>query len=257
MHKYRSVIFRLRRGRIIHKKSIATNCDVKSNFSLTFCLPFLIILSAYIVPVHGSDEQTEMLGFHAKNSDFALTTRKCQKINDSIFSELVNILERETARDFSNTFLRRCTSGGFISHTSKLPNSTRRFFVDMPNWKYYKSESLRAIFAHELIHVLQYARHGSFDNVLRAYQDDRRTVEVAADFGAGYLLSQTAATAEYAMNPELSGQFVAAHRSTHGTPSERTQAFRLGLNFTRRVSKAFGLEKAEEYFLEFQRSDIQ
>ena len=209
------------------------------------------------MPANATEDMGEILGFHAQQSDFSVPRRTCQDADDPIFNELVFILERETRRENLDPTLRHCTPSVFASHTRKMGDGKPQFLVDMPTGKHFKPENLSAVFAHELIHVLQYAKHGSFTKVKAKYNNDVRTVELAADFGAGYLLSQTDMAYVYEMNPELSGGYTSLLPSTHGTPSERTEAFRTGLYFTRRVSSAYGLERAERYYLEFRRSNLQ
>ena len=223
-------------------------------------LQLILPLVAYFICVMAAtatEKKEAILGFHAENSEFSLANRTCQETNNSIFSKLVIVLNRETRREDLDPRLRGCIPGMFESHTRKLADGKRQFFIDMPAGTHFERESLSAIFAHELIHVLQYATHGSYSKVKEHYNNDILAVELAADFGAGYLLSQTDMANVYEMNPELSGRYTYLLPNTHGTPSERTEAFRSGLYFTRRVSSAFGLERAKRYYLEFLRSDAQ
>ena len=76
-----------------------------------------------------------------------------------------------------------------------------------PGTRQFNVDALSAVFAHELYHVFQYMRFGSFEAVKDHYEDKIKSVELAADFGAGYLLSKTNLPNVYEMNPELSGGF--------------------------------------------------
>ena len=197
------------------------------------------------------DDTTEILGFHGKSGISELGVRECKSINHSIFNEILTVLQRETGHFDLHPQLRSCPLDEFVAHTRPSRDHGRLYYVDMPESPQFSADILNAVFAHELYHVFQYARFGSALKVMTHYGSDVKFVELAADFGAGYLLSKTNLPNVYEINPELAGGFALTRNDSHGTPSERSSAFRRGLHFTRQVSAAFSMESAEEHFLTF------
>ena len=213
---------------------------------LTFIFPSTLALCA-----DATEDATEPLGFHSKSVSSISGIESCSNIDHSVFSELVRVLRRET-KDFDfQVQLRSCPKDRFFAHTRPSTDHGRIFYVDMPKARQFTVDTLSAVFAHELYHVFQYMRFGSFEEVMDHYGDKIKSAELAADFGAGYLLSKTNLPNIYEMNPALSGGFAHTHDDSHGTPAERSTAFRIGLYFTRRVSAAYSMENAEAYFREF------
>ena len=200
--------------------------------------------------VLGADA-TETLGFHAKSSRSTSRTGSCSHTDHPVFSELVTVLRREIKKPNFHVQLRSCPRDMFFAHTRPSEVHGRIFYIDMPATRHLSEDTLGAVFAHELYHVFQFVRFGSQKEVMAYYGDDIKSTELAADFGAGYLLSKTALPNVFEMNPELSGGFRRTRDHSHGTPAERSTAFRQGLYFTRRVSPAYSMENAEAYFLEF------
>ena len=198
------------------------------------------------------DDTIEVLGFHAKPNISITKTKECNNISHPVFDKIISILRRETRYSNLHSQLRSCSSDEFAGYTRLNSNYDRIFYVDMPRGRQFSADSLSAVFAHELYHVFQYVRFGSFAKVMAHYGSKIKSVELAADFGAGYLLSKSDLSNVYEMNPELSGGFILTLNGSHGTPAERSEAFRRGLYFTRRVSVAYSIENAEEYFLAFE-----
>jgi len=198
-----------------------------------------------------SDDTTEPLGFHSKSARSISGTKSCNNIDHPVFNELVRVLRHET-KDFDfHVQLRSCPRDRFFAHTRPSTVHGRIFYVDMPKARQFAMDTLSAVFAHELYHIFQYMRYGSFEEVMLHYGDEMKSAELAADFGAGYLLSKTNLPNIYEMNPALSGGFAQTRDDSHGTPAERSTAFRLGLYFTRRVSAGYSMENAEAYFREY------
>lgn len=212
----------------------------------------LLILQATIAfSADATDEPTQALGFHAKPGGSKSGTKSCSNIDHPVFSELVTVLRREAEEFDFQVQLRSCPKNRFFAHTRPSRVYGRIFYVDMPIEHQFSMDTLSAVFAHELYHVFQYIRFGSFEEVLAHYGDEIKSAELAADFGAGYLLSKTKLPNVYEMNPELSGGFPRTHDDSHGTPAERSMAFRKGFYFTRRVSAAYSMKNAEAYFREY------
>ena len=193
--------------------------------------------------------QEEYLGFHSRRSPKPSGVPSCTAMTHPAFDKLLSVLRVEFSGKFPVPRLRMCDVKSFRSSTTTIPHLSRRYYVTVPASHTLDARSLPPVLGHEIHHVVQYFRHGSRDHILSHYGGSIRSAELAADFGAGYILSKTDLSTLYEMNPALSGDFSTAGPDHHGTPSARTVAFRSGLFFTRRVSKAYGLEDAERYFL--------
>ena len=193
--------------------------------------------------------QEEYLGFHSHQSPEPSSVPSCKAMTHPAFDKLLSVLRVEFSRKFPVPRLQMCDEKSFRSSTETIPHLGRRYYVTVPASHTLDARSVPPVLAHELHHVVQYFRHDSRDRILSHYGGSIRSAELAADFGAGYILSKTDLSTLYEMNPALSGDFSTAGPDHHGTPSARAVAFRSGLFFTRTVSTAYGLEDAERYFL--------
>ena len=219
--------------------------------SLSLSGLFFLLHTALALCADGSDDATEALGFHARAADSTSGANRCNYIDHPVFDKIAAVLRRETGEFDFHVQLRSCPSNEFFTHTRPSRTHGRIFFVDMPSARRFSTDTLSAVFAHELYHVFQYIRFGSFADIMAHYGHKLKSAELASDFGAGYLLSMANLPNIFEMNPELSGEFPRTHDDSHGTPAERSMAFRQGLYFTRRVSAAYSIENAEAYFREF------
>lgn len=224
------------------------NSAVQSMFLTVLFLLFLPLLALI---AEGADSSTQALGFHANSASSASRKKTCNDIEHPIFEELSAVLHRETGNLDFHLQLRSCPDGDFFAHTRRGDVYGRIFYVDMPETHQLSADALGAVFAHELYHVFQFLRFGSFPEVMAHYGHRLKSAELAADFGAGYLLSKTNLPNLYEMNTALSGGFRLTGDDSHGSPAERSMAFRQGFYFIRAVSPAYSMESAEAHFREF------
>lgn len=107
----------------------------------------------------------------------------------------------------------------------------RRYLITYP---IEITQSYLAPITHELAHVLQMEMAGGLDPLRKTFSSMR--VELGADFLAGVIFSsslQTIDINQFQHNLELMGLYVELETDAHGTPAQRTSAFRWGvhLNF--------------------------
>ena len=96
------------------------------------------------------------------------------------------------------------------------------------------AQSYLAPVTHELAHVLQMEMAGGLDPLREALGS--RRIELGADYLAGVIFSnalQNIHVNQFQHNLSLMGRYIELDALAHGTPSQRTAAFRLGvyLNF--------------------------
>ncbi len=126
---------------------------------------------------------------------------------------------------------------------SQAPN--RRYVVTYP------SNSVGMYLApitHELAHVLQMERTGGLQALRQKLVSKR--VELEADFLSGAVFAQTlkhASLNQFQHNLSLIGQYVELSTEAHGTPEQRTSAFRRGVFFDFETAKR-GMRVLSEYF---------
>ena len=199
--------------------------------------------------------QEEHLGFHSRRSPEPSGVLNCKPMTHPAFDTLLSVLRAEFGQEFPVPRLRMCHVKSFRSSTRNIPHLGRRYYVTVPVSHTLDAGSVPQVLTHEIYHVVQYYRYGSRDRILSHYDGSIRSAELAADFGAGYILSKTDLSTVYEMNPALSGDFTTTNPDHHGTPSARASAFRRGIFFTRRVSEAYGLVDAERYFISTEPSE--
>lgn len=107
----------------------------------------------------------------------------------------------------------------------------RRYLITYP---IEVAQSYIAPISHELAHVLQMEMAGGLDPLRKTFSSMR--VELGADFLAGVIFSsslQNININQFQHNLELMGLYVELEADAHGTPAQRTSAFRWGvhLNF--------------------------
>lgn len=103
----------------------------------------------------------------------------------------------------------------------------RRYVITYPS---VGGESHIAPITHELAHVLQMEIAGSLQALQRS---PSRKVELGADYLTGIVFIQHLSDIgynEFQHNLSLIGQYVEMDATAHGTPAQRTAAFRFGAN---------------------------
>ena len=200
-----------------------------------------------------ASSKEQIIGFYAKHNNIKLNQSSCEVRTNPIFEKLLSALKKEVGSKVPTPQLRVCNSEVFSSSTTTIPGLGRIYFVNIPNSKALDEKLLPPILAHEIYHVFQFSRYGSKKDVINHYGGSIRSVELAADFGAGYLLSRiNNLNKVFEMNPFASGDFKQNHFNHHGRPVMRSNAFRRGLFFTRVVSRKYGIENAEKYYVNFE-----
>lgn len=84
--------------------------------------------------------------------------------------------------------------------------------------------------AHELAHILQIEAAGTLQKLRKAYVSKK--IELGADFLAGLVLAEVLTRRgvnQFQANPEIYGLYRELDTNAHGTPAERTAAFRFGV----------------------------
>lgn len=106
---------------------------------------------------------------------------------------------------------------------------------------YYDTTAAKNIIApilHEISHINQIKAEGSYQNLTKSYSSER--IELGADYTAGYIfrkLPEKHELNEFEQNINLAGLYIKSE-DTHGNPSRRDQAFRLGVFDTEAPSDA-------------------
>lgn len=200
----------------------------------------------------------------------AATTPMAQLLRDCLFDNVVGSEQRNVTRcdtgseDASNiarnpnvlkimaAFKIAPDSVRFLG-CSRIPFSAGNDFIEGRKIKYvitYPTEATAflAPIAHELAHVLQIETAGGL-SALRA-QRRSKEIELGADFLTGVAFSQVLPSAdldEFQHSLSLIGAYVELDPEAHGTPAQRTAAFRTGvfLSFDR-VNWDF--RQADKYF---------
>jgi hypothetical protein len=117
-----------------------------------------------------------------------------------------------------------CPGGRFSARPSG--NTTAPYIVEYPSEA--KSGYLSPI-THELAHVFQMQKAGGLEPLRRNFET--RKIELGADFITGLVYSKMLShmkLADFETNLELAGSYRVD--ATHGLPTHRTTAFRLGVH---------------------------
>jgi hypothetical protein len=98
-----------------------------------------------------------------------------------------------------------------------------------PTGSKFKPDSYAAPLLHELGHVFQLKQAGSYAKLRASLDDSNERIELGADFIAGIAANKLGLTpAEFLINLALIGSYNIQDKDFHGTPANRTQAFRNG-----------------------------
>lgn len=142
---------------------------------------------------------------------------------------------------------RGCAGSHFLASEDPSAGSGGRFIVRYPT---DADANVLAPIIHELAHVLQMSMAGGLRGLRNSYSSIK--IELSADFMVGYafgvLLDKTDRD-QFQHNLSLVGAYVERFEAAHGTPAQRTEAFRLGA-VRRYPYSQFDIRKAYEYFLQ-------
>ena len=190
-----------------------------------------IMVAFLTLPISNSKSEERALGFHGKSPTADADFSSCEITSHPLFEEVVAILKTEVAHKEYRPLLRVCKSGSFRAETIRKPQIGWVFYVNVPDLEVFDDKSLAATLAHEIYHTFQYFRFGYPKEVIDHYGGTIRTVELVADFGAGYLLSKTTLPSSYEMNPQLVGDFHPTQYNHHGIPSRANRSIPTRLFF--------------------------
>lgn len=192
------------------------------------------------------------IGFHGAGTSDLPPRGNCKTadfprdVTDAILQVTVSLGISDLSIDFQE-----CGRVVYLATAATGGSRANRYFVEVPPTESYPSDVQVAAIAHELYHIYQFHAHGSRSNVIDYYGSTQR-VELAADFGAGLQLSSLPEIGHfYEMSVALVGDFLNDPTRSHGSPADRSRAYRSGVFFRDRVTKSLNFSRSEYYFLNF------
>lgn len=123
-----------------------------------------------------------------------------------------------------------CEKMRFSVMQEQAKDGSRRYLIRYPS---NVGEAVIAPMTHELAHVFQSEMAGGLIAARKLFASSKR-IELGADFLAGIVFAQALPHLPYKQfqhNIELTGLYVEPNHIAHGTPSDRTTAFRRGAFF--------------------------
>lgn len=144
---------------------------------------------------------------------------------------LVASIMRQLGIDRATVEFNGCPQQKFAVVEQFLEGEPARYVVRYP---LEAGEEYLAPITHELAHVLQMQSTGGFEATLKAVQWQNRRVELGADYLTGLVFSQLQPTsprfntAQFQHSLSLIGLYDERELEAHGSPEERTAAFRYG-----------------------------
>ena len=139
---------------------------------------------------------------------------------------------------------------------TRVGASKNQYVVSYPSDLQSPMNAMVAPIVHELAHVGQMRAAGGVENLRRMYES--RRVELGADFVAGLLYAtalQGTDIKDFLLNLRLIGGYLARDVESHGTPEQRTGAFRRGA-FLQYPYNELSIPKSEKYFQENDYADL-
>lgn len=158
----------------------------------------------------------------------SLCTGDPLKIGENV---LVASIMRRLGIDQSTVEFNGCPQQKFAVIEQHFDMEPARYVVRYPT---EVGEEYLAPITHELAHVLQMQSAGGFEAALKAAQKQNRRVELGADYLTGLVFSQLQSTsprfntAQFQHSLSLIGLYDESEVEAHGSPEERTAAFRYG-----------------------------
>ena len=138
---------------------------------------------------------------------------------------------------------------------SASPDSRRaspggQYSVTYPSDLSSPMHAMVAPIVHELAHVAQMRNAQGLESLRKNYES--RRIELGADFVAGLVFATVLKSADlkdFLLNLNLIGSYRQREVETHGTPDQRSSAFRLGA-FLEYPYNELPIRKSEQYFQE-------
>jgi hypothetical protein len=212
---------------------------------------FLSWLSLTTIPLTAQRPPRDQACLHAfADGGRVVTARPCGDADPLAVSKNADVAKVMQALNIrSNSVLfRGCNDGRFSTSEEPLtgsPMATPRYAITYPTGP---STGLLAPITHELAHVLQIRVAGGLTPLQESL--DSKHIELEADFLTGIVFSfalRDAGLSEFQHNLALMGRYVDSPTDAHGSPVERTSAFRRGVFFDfARVGMDFS--RASAYF---------
>jgi hypothetical protein len=141
-----------------------------------------------------------------------------------------------------------CKQSPFSAAPESTGGTGRRYVISYPTGI---EGSYAAPITHELAHVLQMEVAGGLEALRRKHNS--KQIELGADYLTGIVFGQALSHLElkqFQHNLSLIGLYVERSEAAHGTPDQRTAAFRFGVNvkFVEDLKSDFRF--ASEYFFD-------
>jgi hypothetical protein len=171
-------------------------------------------------------------------------------------SELLKQIILSMQLNPSSIRFRGCKQRAFSTTEYRTPSGNLEYLIEYPDEKDATLDAYLAPIVHELAHVLQMHSYGGYELLRRETNYDSKRVELGADYITGLVyalnkrLSDTLRPGHFQHNFRLMGLYVERSHDAHGTPSQRTAAFRNGwVNSAKQtdVSSAHRFFQADRY----------
>lgn len=206
----------------------------------------LAILSSALTFLSGaSASKLKSLGcLHAVTVDDAVQA-PCEDADPKRYSENVDIKATmlEMGLDPASIRFRGCVRRTFFVAEVASINGKRSYLVTYP--AEYDDEILSPV-THELAHVVQMEIAGGNAALRRTVTPNLR-IELGADYLAGFVFKKMGRDhSGYALSLSLIGSYYEMDYTAHGTPAQRTAAFRFGF-FAKSTGKT--IRKANQDFI--------
>ena len=152
---------------------------------------------------------------------------------------------------FSVVTFKGCAGQPFsAAPVSNGAGSGGHYAVTYPSDLNSSMNAMVAPIVHELAHVAQMRGAAGLEGLRRKYES--RRIELGADFVAGLVFTSVLKNADlkdFLLNLNLVGSYRQREVETHGTPDQRSGAFRLGA-FRKYPYDELPISKSEQYFQE-------
>lgn len=121
-----------------------------------------------------------------------------------------------------------CAAAPFLT----MPGSgliTSQATIYYPTGSKFEPDTYAAPLLHELGHVFQLKQSGSYAKLRSSLEDSNERIELGADFIAGIAAKKLGLKpADFLINLALIGSYNIQDKDFHGTPANRSAAFRIG-----------------------------
>lgn len=219
-------------------------------FALASCLSLLLCCAT----VSAQDDSVNCLySFHVGTGNSAKPVVACGYEDPRLIGDDARIKKTMEALGIPHALVtfRGCAGLDFsAAPDTRVGAGKNQYVVSYPSDLQSPINVMVAPIVHELAHVGQMRAAGGVENLRRIYES--RRVELGADFVAG-LIFATALKGDdikdFLLNLRLIGGYHVRDVESHGTPEQRTGAFRRGA-FLQYPYNELSIPKSEKYFQE-------